>query len=302
VAHQSPTLELAELTPIDEEKVTRARLCLRRDSPLPQKLHFLAFNPGTAERELRSRGDPKRCASCDKPENEIRERGLTVLLCTNCRTTYYCSTYCQREDWIHHKPCCYSRVITSWPDGLEYQYRYLFSMTAYRQRKMFQYNAYYSMRTKIPASFMAAMLRRSPDLTDYQSIRLIDNTFDDEIGPYGLCYTNCDKYQKNTEKLCPVWMIEENKHFIRASVHCILLDVVNDKFRNPTALRGEMKGVIAFTYDEALFVLTEKYKKHPEGIVAWKTDVEPVVRYPDANSSENDLGFNDLCGAAEIPW
>lgn len=50
-----------------------------------------------------STNNQKLCAVCNKP---------SILLCSRCRTIYYCSQDCQRSDWREHKPNC-SQIINA---------------------------------------------------------------------------------------------------------------------------------------------------------------------------------------------
>ncbi|KAF8348568.1 hypothetical protein F5887DRAFT_591403 [Amanita rubescens] len=41
----------------------------------------------------------QRCGSCD---DDYKESGATLKLCSGCKKVYYCSTACQKSSWAHH--------------------------------------------------------------------------------------------------------------------------------------------------------------------------------------------------------
>lgn len=45
------------------------------------------------------------CANCMQPEFGSQK----LMLCSRCRTAYYCSTECQKSDWPKHKEFCKKR-------------------------------------------------------------------------------------------------------------------------------------------------------------------------------------------------
>ena len=44
-------------------------------------------------------GDPTKCNACAK-------KGVKLMVCGQCKATYYCSQECQKNDWKLHKPIC----------------------------------------------------------------------------------------------------------------------------------------------------------------------------------------------------
>ena len=47
------------------------------------------------------------CNTCHKPQDDLPG---PLKACAKCRTTYYCSRDCQKEDWKTHKKVCASQA------------------------------------------------------------------------------------------------------------------------------------------------------------------------------------------------
>jgi hypothetical protein len=175
-------------------------------------------------------------------------------------------------------------------------------MNHWRKKKWFSHQSFFNLESKLSPVIMAAMIRRSPTLTDYRTIRVLDNSTDEQIGDYGKCFTNCYNFKTEDEKIIPVWMISENKYFVKCEIHAVLLNVETDIFRNPTSLKGNMRGKITFMFDEMLLITASNYHKSPESLIAMKGDPEGKALYLDANDQINQSSYFEICGTRGIPW
>ena len=101
----------------DDGEVTRDRLIALRDS-----IEKFSFDEGSKEFSVLYTSDDERvdriktkgpsavakpgaCNRCSAKTVRPGE-GTTLLRCSSCKITHYCSRSCQREDWVYHKKWC----------------------------------------------------------------------------------------------------------------------------------------------------------------------------------------------------